>query len=60
METHSLYILKAFSDYDLQITLKNLIIWETVLVCLRQLSISVPQSQYGGNPTPFPQKSPHF
>lgn len=33
METHSLYILKAFSDYDLQITKKkNLIIWESVLI----------------------------
>lgn len=56
METHSLYILKASSDYDLQITKKSYNSGKCVdshMVCLRQLSISVPQSQYKGNPTPF-------
>lgn len=57
METHSLYILKAFSDYDLQITKKKSYnlgkCVDSNMVCLRQLSLSVPQSQYGGNPTPF-------
>lgn len=49
METHSLYILKAFSDYDLQITKKKSYnlgkCVDSNMVCLRQLSLSVPQSQ---------------
>lgn len=63
METHSLYMLKTFSPYDSRIS-KNLIIWKILLihtmVYLRQLNISVPQSQYGGDPTAYLLKSLSF